>query len=701
MQTIQYERPTTDEIVDIKYTLNDAWIAGMIGAIEVKPRNGPYMLVTMSSDNPLQLVAIRRPSRNMSENPLTAEEEEEAIHIAKQKLRVGLPLNKTEAPVSILENTRLRLYDEDENPYYLVEFNNTNERVLWDDLKEITIALPVHEKLENRNIENALTRVGDGIEENANESLIALLEETPKEIIQRAIVYLSTYSKKIKLHRISRDGSGTYKAVIVEDVGAYQFMLKISIIYPAALSPNGPGKFKVNISPLLWIVRDKIKEFMAKNIEGSQSDGWKNIKFKDETRMLRGYQTEIMNDMIESRKRGEKGSFIWAPVGLGKTMAVLKYLQYCKEHETLPEFIIYTLPESAIKSIIEEIKYFDIPINLIIPLSNIKNRRDKYKSIGVTISQNCEPIPFAINLIEHDHLRRCDEILTRFAPQCMFIVDEVHKTMNDTKRTSAAIEIAYLSKDFIVLTGTPIIDSNTYKLIGWLEQVVPYEVNTKNFWVAANSMIAKKVNTGVKVVKEEVLADFTAAEEKLYYSLVPPALGGRNVRPSNKEWMTASDICYQAANRKMIDEVKYFNNQGRGVMLVGKDKKHTELLKSLLIRHTKIKSDDVFVMGTGDSIFLTDEAVQKGDIHDYKVVIVPIRKAEGYTLTRLSVMITSVYPSNNATRTQIEGRINRVSQKRKEIDYRVVHVGVLTSILRNYNNAKNLALALEGLAKLV
>lgn len=60
---------------------------------------------------------------------------------------------------------------------------------------------------------------------------------------------------------------------------------------------------------------------------------------------------------------------------------------------------------------------------------------------------------------------------------------------------------------------------------------------------------------------------------------------------------------------------------------------------------------------------------------------------------------TSVYPSNNATRTQIEGRINRVSQRRNEIDYRIVHVGVLTSILRNHNNAKNLEIALAGLAK--
>lgn len=62
-------------------------------------------------------------------------------------------------------------------------------------------------------------------------------------------------------------------------------------------------------------------------------------------------------------------------------------------------------------------------------------------------------------------------------------------------------------------------------------------------------------------------------------------------------------------------------------------------------------------------------------------------------------MVTSVYPSNNAQLTQIEGRINRVSQQRSELDYRTVHCGILTIILQNHQKAKNLEIALVGLAK--
>ena len=699
LQTIQYDRQNLEEIFEMSYTLNDAWIAGMVGAIEVKPPKHPHMLVTLSGDDPLKLVVIRRPSRNMVEDPLTPEDEEMAIQIAKSRLKLGIAMNKANAPDPVLKNAKVYLIESEEGNYYAIQKEGENKSIPWNDIKELNIALYTHPANSTWSIKTALTRVGSGVEENAEESLHILIDETDNDVIRRALIYLSTYNSNIEMNRISRDGSGTYQAVLLDDVAAYQFILHLTTLYPAAIAPNGPGKFKVRVGPLLWTLCQMIKEYISDEVSKEELEGWNKVRFSDNTRELRSYQQEMVNDMIENQQAGNKGNFIWATVGLGKTMSVLSYLQYRKENNLLPLYIIYTLPESAIKSIIQEIKYFDVPINLIIPLADIQQRRTKYTEKGVTISQSCEPIPFAINLIEHDHLRRCEETLTRIAPKSIFVVDEVHKTLNDTKRTSVALEIAQLSRDFIVLTGTPIIDNNTYKLIEWLEQVVPYEVNAKNFWVAANSMIAKKLNTGVKVIEEEIVAPFTKEEENRYKNLVPPTLGGTNVKPSQHDWMAATDVCYDSANREMIRQVQEFINQNRGVMLVAKDGKHSEILHKMVIKGTTVSSEDIYVMKSGDSIFLTDEAVSEGKIHDYKVVIVPIKKAEGYTLTRLSAMVTSVYPSNNATRTQIQGRINRVSQRRPEIDYRIVHVGVLTAILRNHNQAKNLELALAGLAK--
>lgn len=65
----------------------------MVGAVEIAPNRKlkhPAMLVTLSTKNPLHLLAIRRPSRNMSEEPLSEEEKERAIEIVKSRLKIGI-----------------------------------------------------------------------------------------------------------------------------------------------------------------------------------------------------------------------------------------------------------------------------------------------------------------------------------------------------------------------------------------------------------------------------------------------------------------------------------------------------------------------------------------------------------------------------------------------------------------------------------
>jgi superfamily II DNA or RNA helicase len=304
---------------------------------------------------------------------------------------------------------------------------------------------------------------------------------------------------------------------------------------------------------------------------------------------------------------------------------------------------------------------------------------------------------YKVNLIEHDHLRLCEETLASIAPQSIFVIDEVHKALNETKRTSVALSLSHLAEEFIALTGTPIIDSNTYKLIWWLEQIVPFEVNERNFWVAANGMVAKKVNTGVLIEREEITATMTIDEREQYHKLVPPGLGGKNSTFSQRELRTATDLCYDACTREMIQVTAKTVKEGKGVMVVAHNAQHqSQLLKGLVKKG--IKARDIFLLSAGNSIFLTDETVEEGKEHDYKVVITTIRKSEGYTLTRLKALVTCVYPSNNATREQIEGRINRIGQKAKEVQFFTVHVGILSYIMKRHKDARNLSAILETLA---
>jgi hypothetical protein len=672
----------------------------MLGAVEVKGR--PPALVTLHPSDPEMLVAVRKPSRGMKEAFLTDEREAKVIEEVKRMLKRGLPLKSTKPPIPTFKGAKLMRKDD----VYYVRLNvssasstagsSTGSSIEeWDEFRSGSVDLPKTKSLDIT-LENAITTNGKGVMKRDVSLLNDLLKSFDVREIRRAIFYLSSYSGQIELKRIGREGGGSADAVSVEDVGAYQFILKLSVIYPGAIERvKGQAlKFDVKMGPLLWKTRDHIAEYLSGEVEGVKPKKWGKTGEKRK-RELWEHQRQSLKEMREAHDLGQKGHFIWIPVGMGKTLIVLQYLKWLQKQSKLPKYIIYTLPSSAIESIINEITSFGFDFRLMIPLKNLR-KQDRGKDYVI---KGCKPKPYTISLIEHDHLRRCEEDMAGYLPDSIFVIDEVHKALNETKRTAVALQFSHLAREFIALTGTPIIDSHTYKLIWWLEQIVPFEVNEKNFWVAANGMVAKKVNTGVLVERNEVVAEFEEDEEEEYAELVPPALGGKNVQPRPEELRRAMDVCYEAATREMVRVVEEYLKRGVGVFVVAKDTKRQQELRDMLVRGSSLRSKDVFLIEKGTSIFLTDEAVEKGKVPDYKVVITTIRKSEGYTLTRLGASVSSVYPSNNATREQLDGRINRIGQRAEKVEYNVVHVGILSYIMERHNDARNLSAVLSALAE--
>jgi hypothetical protein len=92
-------------------------------------------------------------------------------------------------------------------------------------------------------------------------------------------------------------------------------------------------------------------------------------------------------------------------------------------------------------------------------------------------------------------------------PRSVLAIDEVHKCLySGTQRTGAALELARTAAECIAFTGTPVLNAGSGKLlIPYMELIVPFFVNPKNFIVAANAMVAYKVDTGVG--RKETLLD--------------------------------------------------------------------------------------------------------------------------------------------------------------------------------------------------
>jgi superfamily II DNA or RNA helicase len=701
----------------LEYKLDSGWLPAMVGAIKVKVGTA-NITVTMKADDPTILIPIRTPSRD-KKPPLTAEEEISGIEKAKELLRKGVNMNQASPPISSLENCKVYLKSENSKEIQEEFFIKTKngELIEWDKFLDGKIEYPIEEEKKYDSLFNLFHNSGNyfgiGVIKNCLEKFDKVLQKVEFDTIQRVLYYLTTFSSTIEINRISRDGSGTYKAVTLSDVSAFQILLKISLIFPGALRPmkNRIGVFEVVSQPLLWHVKECIEKFILKRRKDSQEqssfddqlvgksqNNW-NYFFDLKKRVLWEHQKDVIEEMIEGNRRAKKGHFIWLEMGMGKTLCVLEYLSYLRKNKTLSKYILYSLPESAMAGVIEEIQNFGIPINIILPIkTGFATRAKKYKlSFTDSITQNLNLVPFVINLIEHDKLRVGVSHFSEYASETIFIIDEVHKALNETQRTSAALELATLSQEFITLTGTPVIDNDTFKLVQWLSMIVNFEVNEKNFWVAASSMISKQASTGIKTEHTEVEVEIT---DKNYWNLIPIGMGGTNKRASISDLKEATRISFDAMDIEMIKQVvDLVKNEGRGTFLVAKDKSHQQKLFEMLSKCFE-KTEDIFSLPFDQSINLTDENIQKGIYPNYKVVIIPLKRAEGYTMTALSAMVSGAYPSNQATRTQIEARINRIGQKAKLLKYVKVHGGILSWTLYHHNEAKNIEIALKSMSEI-
>lgn len=694
-QSKPFKHILTSNIKTYKFTLDNDWIAGMLGAIEIPMR--PKTLVSLKPGSIYDFIAIKKPTRGMKDATLKENELLLAINKATSLLSTdkGLLLNKSVPPLPELKGSRLILQD---GIYYI---NIKGKIMEWRKYRHLKIETGIIKEINHPLYRTCVSNDANIITQGYKYKIKKLINTYSISEIRRALTYIGGFNNSFEFNRVSRDGGGTKHSVIFEDIGAYQFILNLAILVPAALRrvEYKSLKFESLIGPLLWKIRDYISELI------STTTIYKSLKYgkirDKQTRSMWEHQNSSLHEMIDRNKSGKKGHFLWLTVGLGKTMIVMEYLKLLIKENRCPPHIIYTLPSSAITSVISEIESYGFTIRLHIPLSLASVKKHSlYKERNDIIRQGCNLEKYTLSIIEHDHLRRCEETLNTYASSSIFIIDEVHKALNDTKRTSVALGLSRLSHDFIALTGTPIIDTNTYKLIWWLSQISQFSVNEKNFWVAANGMISRKINTGIKVKRKEHVAQFIDNDEQKYIKLVPTGLGGTNTNATANDLHKAVDICYKATRIDMVNVAKSYLKKKVGVMMVAKDSKDVIKLKELMLKNiNELKDSDIFILEGNQSIYFTDSSVNSGKTPDYKIVIVPIKKSEGYTMTRLHVMISGVYPSNNATREQIEGRINRIGQSSEFIIFHTIHCGILTHILKKHYDAKNLSSVLQTLAE--
>src|SRR5436305_11432672 len=396
-QSPQIKRATRRDTYILKYKLNISWLSGLVGVIEVK--GNPTVLVTLRPDDPYQLIAIRKPTRNMTEL-ISPKREEDAKKIAKNILKRGI--NLTNGGIKCLDNFRdKKLFLMDNEEYRIGSDIKSSQ--CWDEVCHLQFEIPLHDTIE-KNIKNALIYIGDGIEKDAFYKLDTLINSTEIDVLSRVIYYIHNFDSVIEINKISRDGGAANYSVSLQDIPCYRFLLTVSQIFPVALRAHSPGKFTVLLAPMMWTISDIIKKMRDKNtIHISWKEKCKIDIYDRADRKPWRHQIETIEEMKRNFHNGLNGIFLYLFVGMGKTMIVMMYCMYLETIKKLSKYIIYTLPKSAIESIVYEIQSFGFPINYIIPLKNIK---DKSIPKNITVNQKVILLPYHINLIKYDHMSR-------------------------------------------------------------------------------------------------------------------------------------------------------------------------------------------------------------------------------------------------------------------------------------------------------
>jgi hypothetical protein len=686
---LKTEIPVHEELssgeLELPRRLDDAWIAGEIGPIEHRV-GGSAVQSFFHPDDVSAIVTIRAPSRAKDQPQLTEDELKTAELFVRQKFS---------RPVRI-KDERLNI-DNDfvfEDGFFIIV---DNERVPWSDYCSQTISLPTYDGFGYTNVFDEhlafMAEVqSDFVNPDWETCILEYIRDLPPEFPMRLSVYLRTIAMEIAPYKIGRDGKGTYESVNAMDAYVFRFLCLCCYLIPAAIELKHDRSLSLSFTIKNVSVWNRLRSMIFELTSSAALNDWSNevrsafkrrnleyhgdwslSEFDDRT--LRDHQRQAVERIMSRSVSGKRGNIIWIPVGGGKTFIVVNVLFELMKRCAMPEYVVYSLPPSAFESVINEFRRSDV---LPVHIMDVTKTGQK-RGMG-------RPKPFHVNFIKHDGLRVIREELLSISSRTYLILDEFHMMMDTgTQRTSVALELSKTANDFIAMTGTLIKDKDPQGIIEWVGQTVEIELTDKNYTVAVASTISNVVDHGIH--EEYTLYDAGVPEGHPYWSMVDASLGGTAPKT---DFRNAVNVCYGITEECIFEIAMTILTEESNVFVVALNSAMQARLRGRFENEGKC----VFSIDGRHSINMTP-----GTHTDVDVVITTVRHSAGYNLTAIKTLVQGVYFSNQATRTQLVGRLVRMGQPSPTVDVITVHCGILSYTLRHYESARSLEKALSDLAK--
>jgi hypothetical protein len=676
----------------ITYSLPLESIAGMVGNIEISLRVGKFY-ATVSSRNIANFVVIRKPGRKKGDDSITPEIRDIVISELRKRLFRGVPVRNA---IEDFRNKKIYL----KNSIWYVG------NAPWTSARRKTYTL--------RNTPN-----WQKLHETIVPEYTTFREPNPAPSIVKQFVLsrMIGFERRVTIPKINRTGNGTDEALTGLEALAWQYLNFLSKHFPDALwQSKKPFAFETRSLELRQRLCDQLRGSIASQCE------YPVFNFHQ---TLRPHQQVALTELLRNDSKGY-ANFLWMLVGQGKTLTVLRFLEATRKCR----FIVWCVPKSGVASVASQIAAVGwLPLLLYPSRGTLNNSTLDYeKTLNTRLRQD------AVTIIEHDHLRMLVDKLAGQMCDTAFIYDEVHKAMaSSTKRTTTALRLGRIAKQILLLTGTPIVNKTAYGLMEWLRLCVPFPISQSNFWTAANSMVTS-LNTGsVKVNNIEHVVKGSDEEELFFRNHFPRRMPwqGRNMSPTADEWRTMRKLTEVIVDRRIVELVvwlyrnhpadwrsdhiamvqrgrdAHFNDSSQRPLVVTDNARHTVKLVNAVCGQG-IQPSDVLVVGGGrpaslpaavvhkKTVHMTENAVMEGIEFPFKMVFVSKGHCEGFSLTWFTCMVTGLYPNNQANRSQMRGRLNRLDAQRLVKTYIKVLAGVTTITNAHAEEAAMLESVLKG-----
>ena len=535
----------------------------------------------------------------------------------------------------------------------------------------------------------ALSVVGEGLVDKAEELIKALVAACADAVALRAVSMMRQQYTQIALPTPSLSGGmgSDQLAAYSGDWDVYRLLALLSRLAPGALRPSMPPNFAVVDANLLRVVERWVLQGMRRQKKttttaaaGSaagasaasaaasscpaassiarRSNAWAEHRLWRKMSAAEGrlmeHQRAAVSSMHRRDSEADTGHFLIMDTGVGKTVTSLCYLYrwLVKHGGDVTRRILWVTPAGTVDNLIEQLQNtWSAPVWRVPRVTTAQ--KPKSGDARRLILHD-----YHINVIHADHLRvAIDSGLAEQAPYSVICFDEVDEMYAPTLRTSAARRLAQLCPKFVAQTATPM-RKNESQLLAWLADTCSFPVDNKNLLVAASGMVSIQLELGIE-----------STEELLLVPMVDEVRQQCRQLANQRAWLPMARMVQSHTDRAMVQRAVAMAQADRaehrngGVLLVADTLEHAAKLIQLCRASSSGGGGERFKTGDFDSL-------EAADASAYGIVVVTKDKDRGYnSACRLGAMVTGAYAGNGASRHQIRGRLRRLGQARKAVQF--------------------------------